>query len=195
VTGVPRVVRWTQAVRDHPALPWGPKALGLLIATWMGGDSLKAWPSLETLMDRTGRSRRQVKRDRAALVEAGLLEVRPGGGRGRSTTYIGRGIKGRTHAPLSDRERGASGARKGRTHAPRTPPTGCEHADDAAPSGEASSSAGASRRGDPSSNGLDPEPVTEPEPAPETALSPEQIARNMRGLGDARDAMKRRPDR
>jgi hypothetical protein len=136
----PAVCRWQLAVRDHADLSPGAKFLGLLVSTWMRGDSLKAWPSLPTLVEATGRTRNTVKAWRAELVDFGLLDVEPGGGRGRSTTYTGL-LKGSAHAPLSSGERGQSDARKGSAHYPRTPPIGGEHADDAATAGAASSPA------------------------------------------------------
>jgi hypothetical protein len=146
----------------------------------MRGDSLKAWPSLPSIEAATGRSRRQVLRDRAELVEAGLLLVQSGGGRGRSTSYIGH-LKGGTHATLSESQRVAPDAPKGGTHATRTPPTGCEHADDAAEAGAASSSADLASR----SNGEHPD-------GPPEAEAPD-VERNLRGVELARGALRRRP--
>lgn len=117
------------------------------------------------------------------LVEAGLLLVQSGGGRGRSTSYIGQ-LKGGTHATLSEPQRVASDAPKGGTHATRTPPTGCEHADDAATAGAASSPSQPASR----SNGEHPDgpPATE-----DTADTPD-IARNLTGIEQARGALRGR---
>jgi hypothetical protein len=135
---VPRVIQWQWAVRDDD-VSLEAKGFGLMLATYMNGHSLKAWPSLVTLSQVTGRSRRQVLRYRQELVAAGLLEVRPGGGRGHATLYTGV-VKGGAHATVSSRERVAPKSSKSGTHATRTFSKENEHADDAATAGAASSS-------------------------------------------------------
>lgn len=80
---------WQILVRDHPALTPRAQHLAFLYATYMAGDSLDAWPSIETLMDKTGRSRMTVLRARQDLVDAGVLAIVKGGGRGHSTKVVG----------------------------------------------------------------------------------------------------------
>ena len=51
------------------------KLVGAVYATYANRESGLAWPSLETIMKRTGLGRCSVKRARAELVKMGLLKI------------------------------------------------------------------------------------------------------------------------
>lgn len=138
MTRRPRVVEWQIAVRDHPDLSPTAQHVALIVSTYMKGDSLKAWPSIDTLCAKTGRSRKTLLRARAELIDAGMLEVLSGGGRGRSTQYAGMLTNSGVRTPVYQQkqcrqdtsfedETVALATVKSGTTTPGTPPKGGEH--------------------------------------------------------------------
>lgn len=71
---------WWRALRASSLSPTA-RHVALTIATYMDAVGGGAWPSMATLADDTGRSRRTVARAVQELEEHGYLEVQSGGGR------------------------------------------------------------------------------------------------------------------
>jgi hypothetical protein len=140
----PRVVDWQLAVRDHPDLSPRARLLGLVMATYMRGDSLDCWPPLELLAENLGlkpqpktgeRDHKTVLRARSELIEAALLVIVKGGGRGRATSYRGLLETVAPRHPFSPRNSGKSGSKRWQEY-PTNISYGDEHAAGcAAPSG------------------------------------------------------------
>lgn len=78
---------WWRGIRASTLTPTA-RHVGLTIATYMDKDGAGAWPSLATLADDTGRSRRTVARAVGELRELGFLEVESGGGRRGGGGYV-----------------------------------------------------------------------------------------------------------
>jgi Helix-turn-helix domain len=82
------VHRWRKGIRDHPGLSANAKHLALTLATYMDA-RLVCWPSVATLAAGMSRHERTVQGAITELEEAEVIEVRPGGGRRNTNTYLG----------------------------------------------------------------------------------------------------------
>lgn len=78
---------WWRALRASSLTPTA-RHVALAIATYMDADGGGAWPSMATLSDDTGRSRRTVARAVQELEQAGYLDVSSGGGRRGDGGYV-----------------------------------------------------------------------------------------------------------
>lgn len=102
---------WRSAI-SSPASDLTPttRHVALALSLYMSERGDSAWPGLATLVEDTGRSRSTVIRALKELEQAGWLEVRHGGGRGRPNRYratcpkryAGRTVSGTDRASTSE---------------------------------------------------------------------------------------------
>ena len=82
----PAIIEWDQAYNRNGD-PKLPRAVVNVIRTYMDNDTVSGWVSQETLMENTGLSESQVRRQIKANVETGWLEVVKRGCVGKATDY------------------------------------------------------------------------------------------------------------
>jgi hypothetical protein len=78
VSTVPAIIRWDQAYNRNGDAPL-PREVVNVIRTYMNNHTLEGWVKAETLADHTGLKVRQVRRQIAANVAAGWLEITASG--------------------------------------------------------------------------------------------------------------------
>lgn len=103
MAGPSKLTRWQHRVREHDGLNATEKAVAYTLSTYMHKDTLKAWPSYETLAAGAGCSCASVRRAVKRLEDEGLIWRKPGRFTGRATHYTGR---------LSGNARGSQGVQK-----------------------------------------------------------------------------------
>ena len=78
-----QIMAW---VLDNPNVRGNLKLVALALANYANDKGI-AWPSVETLAQKTGLSRRQIQRILPQIEKAGLVKISPGGGRKHTHRY------------------------------------------------------------------------------------------------------------
>ena len=75
-------------------LRWAARLVALVLSTHMDSNGASCFPSVETIARESGLGRRSVQRALDELEAASLLERKRGGGRGKSSRYRAKGVRG-----------------------------------------------------------------------------------------------------
>jgi hypothetical protein len=79
------LIEWRHALLDDPRLKLRERYAALVLSAYWDGDGRKAFPSITTLTEKTGMSRRTVIRALVGINALGIVEAEKR--RGRTTTY------------------------------------------------------------------------------------------------------------
>lgn len=75
-------------IRDDRELRWCTKSVLLLLASYMGAKTLRAWPSQRTMADAAGVDERTIRRRIKELLEKGWIRLDESY-QGKSNCYVG----------------------------------------------------------------------------------------------------------